>query len=272
MRRWSIAAGVVLIALGVLLVLRFLLNALGIWFHVGWIFWPLVLIGLGVWLIQGVHRGGRASVGREDASIPLEGASEASVVVRHGAGRLSIGAGAAPDQLLAGSFGGGLDAIRTRTGERLDVDMKVKDRDVSHYIFPGSRGWAGMLDWNFSLNSSIPLSLRLETGASETRLSLADLRVRELILKTGASSTTVELPARAGYTRFSAEFGAASVKVRVPQGVAASIQIRGALAGIHVDKVRFPQSMEGYRSADYDSAANKVEIVVETGVGSIEIS
>ena len=271
MRRWSFVVGVVLIALGVLAVLRILLNALGIWFHIGWVFWPLILIGLGVWFIQGVSRGGRGSASREEASIPLEGASEASVMVRHGAGRLSIAAGAAPDQLLSGSFGGGLDVARTRNGERLDIELKVKDRDVSHYIFPGTRGWAGMLDWTLSLNSAIPLSLRLETGASETRLSLTDLQVRDLVLKTGASATTIDLPSRAGYTRFSAEFGAASVKVRVPQGVAASIQVRGALSGIHVDRTRFPQFADGYRSADYDSAANKVEISVETGVGSIEI-
>jgi hypothetical protein len=272
MRRWSFVVGVVLIALGVLAVLRILLGALGISFHIGWVFWPLVLIGVGVWIIQGVSRGGRVTAGREETSIPLDGAKEASVVVHHGAGRLSIAAGAAPDQLLSGSFGGGLDASRTRNGDRLDVDMKVKDRDVSHYIFPGTRGWAGVLDWNFSMNSSVPLSLRLETGASETRLSLTDLQIRELVLKTGASATTIDLPARAGFTRFTAEFGAASVKVRVPQGVAASIQVRGALSGIHVDRMRFPQFADGYKSTDYESAANKVEIFVETGVGSIEIS
>ena len=61
------------------------------------------------------------------------------------------------------------------------------------------------------------------------------------------------------------------MKLRVPQGVAASIQVRSALAGIHVDRSRFPQSGAGYRSADYDSAANKVEIFVETGVGSVDI-
>jgi predicted membrane protein len=128
-----------------------------------------------------------------------------------------------------------------------------------------------MLDWDFNLNPSVPLILRLETGASESRLSLTDLQVRELHLKTGASSTTIDLPASAGFTRVTVESGAASVKIRVPQSVAAAIQVKSALAGIRVDTSRFPRAGAGYASTDYAEAANKVDIYVETGVGSVEI-
>jgi hypothetical protein len=128
-----------------------------------------------------------------------------------------------------------------------------------------------MLDWDFGLNPGIPLSLRLETGASEARLSLGDLQVRELYLKTGASSTTIDLPTRAGHTMVTVESGAAAVKIRVPREVGASIVVRSTLAGVHVDRTRFPESAAGYRSPDFDSAPNKAEIFVETGVGSVEI-
>jgi len=88
----------------------------------------------------------------------LEGAAEAAVTVRHGAGRLIIGSGAGPDQLLAGSFGGGLDAVKTSMSGRLNVDMRVRDRDVSRYILgPWHHGWAGKLDWDFTLNPPSPL-------------------------------------------------------------------------------------------------------------------
>jgi hypothetical protein len=272
MKRVWFVVGAILIFLGVLALLNALLAAVGINFRVGWIFWPVVLIGLGVWLVTGFTRTGSPSLPPEQTSLPLDGAAEAAVTVRHGAGRLTIGAGAASETLLQGSFGGGLDASRRTEGGRLVVDMRVKERDVGHYIFgPWNRGWAGMLDWDFTMNPSIPVSLNLETGASETRLSLSDLKVKELSIKTGASSTTVDLPASAGFTRVHVESGAAAVKIRVPQGVAASVQVKSALAGIHVDRVRFPSSAGGYRSADYEKAANKVEIYVETGVGSVDI-
>jgi hypothetical protein len=276
MRRWSFVAGAVLIVLGAFSLLQVGLNALGVAFRIWWIFWPLLLIGAGAWLVLGFARGrsswgGHPEVPREHASLPLDGAKEAAITVRHGAGRLTVGAGAGSDQLLAGSFGGGLDVTRRIEAERTIVDMRVKERDVSHYFFPWGRGWAGALDWDFTLNSSIPLFLRLETGASESRLSLTDLHVRELGIKTGASSTTVDLPRAAGFTRVHVESGAAAVKIRVPQGVAASIQVKSALAGVHVDRNRFPHTAVGYVSTDYSGAANKVEIFVETGVGSVDI-
>jgi hypothetical protein len=266
MRRWSFVAGAFLILMGILAILQVI-------FHVAGLFWPLILIGVGAWIILGVsRRSGAAGVPRETASISLDGARDAAVTVRHGAGRLTIGPGAAGDQLLSGTFGGGLDFTRSTDSGRLAVIMKVKDRDVSHYIFgPWRKGWSGMLDWDFGLNPAIPLSLRLETGASESRLSLGDLQCRELLVKTGASSTTIDLPARAGHTRVTVESGAAAVKIRVPQGVAASIVVQSALAGVHVDRTRFRESAAGFRSPDFDSAANKAEIFVETGVGSVEI-
>ncbi|MGO9308412.1 MAG: hypothetical protein ACLQDL_05250 [Spirochaetia bacterium] len=275
MRRGSFIVGAFLIVIGVFSILQVGIDALGIPFHIWWIFWPLVLIAVGAWIVLGVSRGSaRFTAPREQASIPLEGARDAAVTVRHGAGRLSIGSGAGgADQLLAGTFGGGLEASHRVDSGRLVVLMRVRDRDISHYIFgPWRRGWAGMLDWDFGLNPGIPLSLRLETGASEARLSLGDLQVRELYLKTGASSTTIDLPMRAGHTMVTVESGAAAVKIRVPREVAASIVVRSTLAGVHVDRTRFPESAAGYRSRDFDAAPNKAEIFVETGVGSVEVS
>ncbi|MCX7038969.1 MAG: LiaF-related protein [Spirochaetes bacterium] len=260
MVRWNWVIGIILIVLGAI-------TLMGI-FHV---FWPLLLIAVGVLIVAGASwRRGEAV--REQAAVALDGAQEAAIRVRHGAGKLSIGAGTAPGDLLSGSFGGGLDALKSRDGGRLAVEMRVKDRDVSHFVFPWTRGNIGVLDWDFVFNTAVPLTLALETGASESRLLLTDLQVRELSVSTGASSTIVDLPARAGMTRVRVESGAASVKLRVPAGVAASISIRSALAGIRVDTSRFPKAGDSYRSADYDSAANRVEISVETGVGSIEIN
>ncbi len=264
MRRIWFVLGAILILLGVLAILNTFV-------HILWVFWPVVFIAIGVWLVTGMRRRGVSDIPREPASLPLDGASEAAITMRHGAGRLSVSGGAGPDQLLSGTFGGGLDASQHRESGRAVVDMRVKDRDIGHYFSPWRRGWAGMLDWNVALNAGIPLSLMFETGAGESRLSLADLQVKELGVKTGASSTTIDLPASAGFTRMHVESGAAAVKIRVPQGVAAFIQVRSALAGIHVDRGRFPQAAGGYRSADWESAANKVEIFVETGVGSIDI-
>jgi hypothetical protein len=260
MVRWNWILGIVLIVLGAVLLLGIVR-----------VFWPVLLIAVGVLVVVGATwRGGGAI--REQAAIPLEGAREASVRIRHGAGRLLVGAGASAANLLSGSFGGGLEADTRRDGGRVSVDMRPKNRGFSHVVLPWTRGTTGALDWDVVFNVAVPLSLELETGASDTRLALTDLQVRDLRVSTGASSTTVELPARAGMTRVRIESGAAAARLRVPPGVAAHVTVRGALAGIRVDESRFPRAGDAYRSPDYDGAENRVEILVETGVGSVEVS
>ena len=67
------------------------------------------------------------------------------------------------------------------------------------------------------------------------------------------------------------EGGVAGLDMRVPVNVAARIQHRGALTGLNVNSSRFQQSGNEYRSLDYDSAENKVDIHVQMGVGSVTI-
>jgi hypothetical protein len=65
--------------------------------------------------------------------------------------------------------------------------------------------------------------------------------------------------------------GAAAVSLRLPEGVAGRIYIQSGLAGISVDTSRFPQVSGGYETPGYGTAANKADIRIETGVGSIDI-
>jgi N-acetylglucosamine kinase-like BadF-type ATPase len=131
----------------------------------------------------------------------------------------------------------------------------------------GSHGF----EWRVRLTPNARLALVLETGASDTRLDLTDLRVSELTIKTGASSTRVSLPARAGSTAVRIASGAASVEVDVPQGVAARIRGSVGVGTLDVDQRRFARSAAGYESPDFETAVNRAEIQVESGVGSVRI-
>ena len=267
MGRSTLFWGVILILIGALL----LLNNLGVLDVNVWsLIWPLFLIALGLWILWGFVAGPRP-VEAKEVVIPLEGAARASVHIRHGAGRLHVDAGVGPGELAAGTFGGGLDHRVRRDGDMLDVEMRVPSDGFPAFVLPWMWGPGGAFDWSFSLNGEIPLSLDLETGASDMRLDLTDLRVIDLRLQTGASATDLTLPANAGHTRVKIGAGAASVKIRVPSGVAARIRISGALAGITVDKNRFPRVGDVYQSVDYDTAPNKVDVDMETGVGSVDI-
>jgi hypothetical protein len=263
MRSNAIFWGVILILAGGLFLLGNL-NILNV--DVGSILWPLVIIVIGIWMLAGFFF--RRGVATEHANISLEGASQAKLLIRHGAGRLNLSAGAAPGDLLEGDFGGGLKVDSHRSGEKLDVAISPKDQWMPP--FWGGPGYS--LDWNLSLAKDLPLYLELETGANEARIDLSELLVTDLRLGSGASSTQITMPANAGSTRAKISTGAASVKVRIPQGVAARIQARGGLASILVDSARFPRSSGIYESSDYAAATNKIDLDIETGVGSVEVN
>ena len=55
--------------------------------------------------------------------------------------------------------------------------------------------------------------------------------------------------------------------------VGAEIRHRGGLSTVNVDQSRFPMVGDGlYRSADYSTATNNVDITIETGVTSIQVN
>jgi hypothetical protein len=130
--------------------------------------------------------------------------------------------------------------------------------------------WTPIL-WEVRLNGAVPMTLDLETGAGESRIDLSALKVEEIRMKTGASSTEITLPARAGKSRAKVTSGAASVVLKVPDGVAARIAVESGLAGITIDPNRFPRNGNIYESADFGRAENSVDIHIETGVGAVDI-
>ncbi len=222
-------------------------------------YWPWLLVGLGVWfLIGAVIPGGRGVT--EALTIPLAGQPSGAVRIRFGAGILNVHA-AAPGNLVDGSFRGGV-VQRTEGGGRVELAQDTT------YGLP----WLDRAsEWEVGLTAEVPLDLRLEAGASRTTLDLRDLRVRDLELQTGASETRVLLPRAAGVTAVKAEAGAASLTFEVPAGVAARIRTRMALGSSRIDESRFPRIGDVYQSIDYGTAANRVDLDLQGGVGSVRV-
>jgi hypothetical protein len=220
---------------------------------------PWFLIALGVWFVVGAFLPiGQGPV--ETLALPLSAATQAGIKIKFGAGELATGV-AAPGHLVDGRFEGG---VNHRLGGPGDVELT---QDTT-YGFP----WLDRRsDWAVGLTAEVPLDLTLDTGASRSLLDLGGLRLRSLVLRTGASETRVLLPRAAGATTVRVSAGAASVTLEVPSGVAARIRSRVAIGTTQVDQARFPRSAAGYESPDYGTAANRIDIDLEGGVGSMHV-
>jgi hypothetical protein len=220
--------------------------------------WPWALVILGVWFLAGAFLAGGQQMSA--LVVPLNGAQQARVRIKFGAGELVTHV-AAPGSLVDGSFDGG---VKHRVDGPGQVEL-VQDLDHGWPWFdPKTR-------WDVGLPAGLPLDLRLETGACRETIDLSDLRVSRLELHTGASETTIRLPRAAGSTSVRAEAGAASLTIEVPPGVAARIHSRMALGSTQVDPGLFQRTGDGYESPGYDTAANRADVDVQGGVGQLRV-
>jgi hypothetical protein len=249
---------------------------------------PLLLVGIGLVVLLGAfvpgpwrrpavaprHAGAAAAPGGEagwastapapgrQLAIPLEGAVDAEIMVTFGAGRLALGP-AAPGTLVDGTYDGGVKVEQAGPG-RVRLSPPA----------PAGLAWDhAPYSWGVGVTAEVPLRLRVESGAADAELDLQALRLAELRLRTGASETRVTLPAAAGHTRVEAEGGAAALRFRVPDGVAARIRSTMAIGSNEIDTGRFPRTPAGdaWESRDFATAANRVEIEFRGGIGTLAV-
>jgi hypothetical protein len=261
-KRSSIFWGLLLIILAALLLLSQQKILKGnIWEY----FWPAALILVGLWMVTGYFFRGQMQ-SPENVVLSLGGARSVSFKMEHGAGKLNLHAGASAGNALTGACSGGLDIKSESAGDRLQVKLRTPSQFWEWT--PGSG-----LDWDLSLTNEVPLTLKINSGASASVFDLTDLLVTELKLETGASSTEITMPARAGSTIADIETGVSSIKMNIPGGVAARIRVKSGLASVQVNPTRFPRT-EGdiYQSADYVTSSNRADITIQAGVGTVEIN
>jgi hypothetical protein len=254
---WGIWWPLVVMVVGVVLLLAatgsipYTLRELVAW-------WPLAAIAVGAWFLVGALFA-RGNTAAETLAIPLGGLTEAEVKLSFGGGELTVRP-AEPGMFLAGRFDGGVIQHMLGPGR---VELKPFD--------PGALFLSGRaLHWDVGISADIPVDLRLDTGASRSKVDLSALRIRRLELHTGASETSIRLPA-AGASTVRVEAGVASVTLEVPAGVAARIKGKVTMGSTDVDQARFPRALDGWASPDYESATNRVDIDLEGGLGSITV-
>ena len=259
MRRDNIFWGGVLILFGFL----FLLQAQGLINNVFSLFWPLILILIGGWMIVNVFW--KPTLSASDTfSIPLGMAKSVKYRFAHGAAQIEIAGGAPVGTAIVGASAAGMNYRSQLDGDRLDVKVEGGPSLIP-YIGPTD----GV--WRYQLTQAVPVTMSVEAGASKLDINLQDVLASHIELKTGASSVDMTLPAH-GASLLDVEAGAASINLHIPDATAARIRVKSGVTGINVDTKRFPQLDSGiYQSNNFDTSPDRAEIIVEAGLGSIMV-
>lgn len=147
--------------------------------------------------------------------------------------------------------------------------------------------------WQLGLNGNVPADLTLEAVAGSSELDLRDVPLKALMLTasagemelllpgsnydahiiTNAGSSEITLP-EDGRQAINLEVNAGSVTLHLPPDVALHVEVDRALGSFSVNDAGLRQ-VEGqenvWQTADYDTATNRVDLIIHIAVGSVTI-
>lgn len=120
------------------------------------------------------------------------------------------------------------------------------------------------------LNPRPAWDLRIEGGAASMDFDLRPYDVRTLNLDAGAASIDVRLGDRADTCEVDIETGASSVTLHVPENIGCDVRTESALSSKSMENFL---KIDGghYRTENFDAAAKKMFIHVESGLSSITV-
>lgn len=191
------------------------------------------------------------------------------------------------------SYLGELDFRTERNGSEADVFLRTRS-DTFSWLNPSNWGGDGANKWRIGLSPAVPTDLTLDVGNGATDLNMSKLELTELDIDGGNGSSTITLPggeydvevnAGNGSTKmYLAENGRqtididgdnGSITVYIPATVAARVEFDEGNGGVHVDE-RFVlvsgDDEDGvWETADYSSATNRVELIIDGGNGSVRV-
>jgi hypothetical protein len=240
----------------------------------------LAVLGAGIWLTYHSTAVSEpiTSLPQQTAAIPLGAATSGDVTLRFGAGNLQVSA-------LSNGSNDLVDATASLpSGMRLGHVANV--RGGTNSVTLSTEGSGGFGWWPFrsfdqrspgdttldvKLNPTTPLTLHADVGAGQSDFDLSSLLVRSLTLNSGAGQTTVHLPVQAGQVTADLHGGAGQIILDVPPDVGAYIHGNNGLVSVHVSNDRFQKMGDGYQTSDYSSAANRVDVTLNLGVGEVDV-
>jgi hypothetical protein len=236
----------------------------------------------------------------DNLSEPLNGATTVNVDIDAGNGNLSIDRLTGGEQVLASGTlqylekqGIPIRSVSTENGQAsLTLKGGAGGRPWFHFPWDACNG---ATEWQVHLNPTVVSAITAHSDGGNVQLNLAGMTITRLSADTGGGNMDVVLPDNAanlnvaartgggnvtveigsgvaGSNNVSANSGAGKVLVRVPEGIAARVHASSGLGKVIVDS-RFSK-LDGntFQSPDYDGAANKVEITVQSGAGEVRVS
>nr|QOV09064.1 hypothetical protein HULAa30F3_00017 [uncultured Dehalococcoidia bacterium] len=284
--------GVFLIFIGTV----FLLQSCGVlpwelWLNLA-AYWPVILIAAGLaillrrrnaWLVSGIllalmlgslgfavwqYNATVSNMTTHNYSAPVEGLAKVQTNINFNAGELTVGALSSNSTSLVemngASSSGGIRADINRQG-----NFGVLSVERTNF---SSNSWQKSA-YTLNFHPDISNSLFVQSAAASNAINLSSLNIADARFKLDVTETTLTLPANpSGVVTVTFDVNLCDLSITVPQGVAVRIEVHSTAVDLQVNNARLIQSGTTYKTADFDTATSRIDIILNCNLSSVEIN
>ena len=129
----------------------------------------------------------------------------------------------------------------------------------------------GATTWQIHLNRRVPSAVNAHSNGGNIKLDLNGMPVTCITASTGGGNVEIILPDPASDLRVTAKSGAGNVIVQIPGGTAARVHATTGLGKLTVSPQFLKIDKDLYQSPDYDQAAKKIEMIINSGAGNVVV-
>lgn len=236
----------------------------------------VILVLLGGLAVSGCRRvpisqvQGGGGVAVETTSVPLGGATKLDATVRMGVGDLRISGEPSSTTALDAHF------RYAPTSWKPEVTYAVAgDTGALSVVQPDQSKVPPLSQtentWDLKLPAAVPAKLSLNLGVGTSRISLAEVDVRDLEVTTGVGESTIDLsgPRTADMTGH-IDAGVGSVTLRLPRNV--GVRVIGGTAGVgSLSYDGLTKDGDTFVNAAFAQPGPKIDLTLTRGVGDVKL-
>lgn len=203
----------------------------------------------------------------ETRTVDLEGAKRAEVELRMGAGELSV-SGADQAALMEASFRYNRESLKPVIDYRVTGTTGILD--VGRRRHTGFSLGRVVNDWDLRFSRSVPLDLRVNLGAGESRLDFRGVDLEGLDIDMGVGEMTLDLAGpRAKGLHVNINGGIGSGKIYLPAEIGVRVHVDGGIGSISASGLS--KSGHAYTNEAYGHNPVALEVTIDAGIGSLDL-
>jgi hypothetical protein len=203
----------------------------------------------------------------ESRTVAADGAARAEIEIRMGAGELNL-SGAEQAALMEAAFRYNRERLKPVVGYRVAGTTGVLEVGRRHHS--GFSIGRVVNEWDLRFSDSIPLDLRVNLGAGESRLDLRGLELESLDVDMGVGRMTLDLRgSRAKGFNVNINGGIGSGTIYLPAEIGVRVEVDGGIGSVNASGLS--KSGGVYTNDAYGHSEVTIDVSIDAGIGSLDL-